>query len=939
MSSSPTELSVVQEASVELIRILFSRCAALFGKRKLDDDLDEELSAHIDLAVAENQKRGMSAAQARTTALKEFGGVTQLKESYRVQRGLPVLEVFMQDIRYALRQLRKSPGFTLTAVITLALGIGANTAIFTLVQGILLRSLPVADPSRLYRIGDKTDCCYYDSFENDDGDFDLFSYDLYLHFKQSAPEFEQLAAVEAGGDGFNLRYGSSPVRPMRSEYVSGNYFSTLGVGAYLGRPLFESDDKPGATPVLVLSYQTWQAEFAADPHMVGATVFLQGHPFIVAGIAPPGFFGDRVVTRPPDFWIPLAIDPLMEGANSSLIQDDEDWLYAIGRVRPGVNINVLETKLSFALRQWLFSRPAYTANGGAALIPRQHVVLAPGGGGIQKLQQQTGKGLRLLMILSSVVLLIACANIANLLLARGTARRSEVAVRMALGAARRRLVRQILTESVLLSLIGGLASLAVAYTLSRMILALAFPQSIHMPVQASPSLPVLGFAFLISLLTGVVFGTAPAWLSSHAQPAEALRGINRSTRDRSSLPQRTLVVLQVALSVVLLAGAFLMTKSLANLEHQNFGIHTANRYIIEFDPQGSGYTVDRLQALYRQIEDRMSALPGMASVSLVRYIPLGGNMWGSKVTRQGYPAPGPKDTSFSVWDRASTHFLDSIGVSMVRGRNFNAQDTATSTPVVIVNQAFVRQYFPNQDPIGKRFGIGGPEDSGAFEIVGVFADFKMTDPRVEERPLFFRALSQQYNGYKDPAADAAEKASMYARFVILDFTQPQPDVETLLRRTMAGIDPGLTIDRFSTYDSEVAANFNQERLIARLTSLFGLLALILASVGLYGVMSYFVARRTSEIGIRMALGATRLGVVNLVLRDAFAQIVAGLVLGIPAALLAGHLMVSLLYGVSGYDPLAFIAATLLLAACAALAGFIPARRAATIDPMKALRTE
>ena len=924
---------------MDRFRTLLSRCSAFFSTGKLDRDLDEEFSAHIDLAIEENLNRGMTAQQARTAALKEFGGLTQTKESYRRQRSLPWLEVFLQDIRYALRQLGRSPGFALTAIVTLALGIGANTAIFTLVEGILLRSLPVADPARLYRIGDRTDCCYFQSFQNDDGDFDLFSYDLYQHFRQSASEFEQLAAVQAGGGGFNVRFGSSPAKPMNSEYVSGNYFSTLGVGAYLGRPLIESDDKPGATPVVVLSYQTWQAEFAADPHLVGSTIFVEGHPFTVVGIAPPGFFGDRVVTRPPDFWMPLSADAVMEGANSSLVQSDEDWLYAIGRVRPGINLNALETKLSVLLRQWIMTRPAYTGHGGAALVPRQHVVLSPGGGGIQKLQHETGKGLRLLMILSSVVLLIACANIANLLLARGATRRAEVAVRMALGAARRRLVQQILTESLLLSLIGGVAGLGVAYMMSHMILALAFPRSPHLPVQASPSLPILGFTFLVSLITGVLFGTAPAWLSSHAEPGEALRGVNRSTRDSSSLPQRSLVVLQVALSVILLAGAFLMTKSLTRLEHQNFGFATANRYILEFDPGGSGYTLDRLPALYEQIEDRMSRLPGMASVSLVRYLPLGGNMWGANVILEGHPAPGPKDNSFAVWDRASTQFLDSIGVPIVRGRNFTSQDTATSTPAVIVNQAFVHEFFPNEDPIGRRFGTGGPEDSGAFQIVGVFADFKMTNPRVEERPLFFRALSQRYTGYKDPAADAAEQASMFVRFAILDFRRPETDVETLLRRTMAGIDPGLTIDRFASYDSEVAGNFNQERLIARLTSLFGILALLLASVGLYGVMSYFVARRTGEIGVRMALGATRSSVLHLVLRGALTQIVLGLSLGIPAALFAGHLMAGLLYGVSGIDPLALIGATLLLALSATVAGFIPARRAASIDPMHALRTE
>ena len=850
------------------------------------------------------------------------------------------METLFQDLRYALRQLRTSPGFTLTAVITLALGIGANTAIFTLIHGILLRSLPVTDPARLYRVGDTDDCCYEGGFQNDNGDFAIFPYDLYLHLKQSAPEFEQLAAVQAGQSGLSVRSGKTPARPLRAEYVSGNYFATLGVGAYAGRVLSESDDTPGAAPALVISYQSWQADLAGDPGVVGSTVFVETHPFTVAGIAPPGFFGDRVSERPPDFWMPLANEPVIEGAGSTLMRhSDTGWLYPLGRMRPGVNIGALQVKLSVALRQWLATRQMFTENGGSAVIPKQHVILSPAGGGIQNLQQQTSTGLRILMILSSIVLLIACANIANLLLARGTARRPDVAVRMALGAGRRRLIREILTESVLLGSIGGLAGLAVAYSGSHAILTLAFPAARNIPIPTSPSLPVLGFAFLVSLLTGVFCGIAPAWMSSHAQPAEALRGVNRSTRDRSSQPQKTMVVFQVALSLVLLTGAVLLTRSLANLEHQDFGIATAHRYVLQFDPNGAGYTVERLPALYRQIEDHFSALPAMANVSLAMYSPLEGNNWAECVIQQGHPAPGPNENCGSTWDRVSTHFLQTIGVPIVRGRGFTEQDTPASQPVAIVNQAFAKRYFPNQDPIGKHFGIDYPQYSDSFEIVGVFADFKMNNPRELPRTVFLRPLTQQFTGFKEPGLIAGEESSMFVNSVILNFTRPQQDAENLTRRTLAEIDPNLTVFSFRSLDSQVAGNFNQDRLIAQLTSLFGMIALVLASVGLYGVMAYFVARRTAEIGIRMALGGTRSSVVAMVVRGALGQILVGLGVGIPAALLAGHLMASQLYEVGGYDPLALVSAVLVLGLCATAAGFIPARRAASIEPMQALRTE
>jgi predicted permease len=860
------------------------------------------------------------------------------------------MQTLLQDLRYALRQLRKSPGFTITAVITLALGIGANTAIFTLVQGILLRSLPVANPSQLYRIGDTDNCCVNGGFVGENGDFDIFSYDLYRHLKASAPEFESLAAVQAGQWQWSMRRGNGLPKELRGEFVTGNYFSTLGVGSYEGRVLSESDDQPSSTPVVVLSYRSWQSEFGGDSSIIGSVISIQAHPFTVIGVAPPSFFGDRVSDSPPDFWMAVNQEPYARGESTILHHAESNWLYPLGRVRPGTSIPAVQAKLSAALRNWLATRPAYTEHGGAAIIPKQHVTVVPGGGGIQSMQQETGTGLRMLMILSSVVLVIACANIANLVLARSTTRRADVAVRMALGAGRTRVIRQIITESVLLSSIGGLAGLAVAYAGSRTILALAFPDARNLPIDATPSLGVLGFAFLVSLATGVLFGFAPAWFSAHAQPAEVLRGAGRSTRDRSSLPQRALVVFQAALSLVLLAGAILMTKSLNNLEHQNFGITTANRYVMHVDPAGAGYAAERLPALYRQIEDKFSSLPGVANIGMALYSPLEGDNWGECVIQQGHPAPGPNDKCGSTWDRVSPHFLAAVGVPIVHGRDLSDQDTENTQPVAVVNQEFVKRFYPKDDPIGKHFGIDLPQYSGAFEIVGVFHDFKMNNPRSEPRPVFLRPLAQYYNGYKNwtaggpapsfiDAIAGGETQSMFIDAVIINFRAPQQNAEELLRRTLASIDPNLTVVDVRSFDAQVAGNFTQDRLVARLTTLFGILALILASVGLYGVMSYFVARRTGEIGIRMALGATRASVLGNVLRGALLQIAFGLVVGVPAALFAGHLMASQLYGVGSYDPWAFVGAALVLAVCAALASLIPARRAASIEPMQALRTE
>jgi predicted permease len=845
----------------------------------------------------------------------------------------------MHDVFVAFRQFYKSPAFSVTVILTIALGIGANTAIFTLVHAILLKSLPVTDPKTLFRVGDLDDCCVNGGFINDNGDFDLFSYDLYKQLQETTPEFEQLAAMQSGGNEMSVRRGSEPAKSERTEYVSGNYFKTLGIGSFAGRMLADTDDAPGAVPTVVMSYQAWQSNYGGDPHVLGSTFYLQGQPVTVVGIAPAGFFGDRIRTDPPELWIPLAVEPLIEGKNTILRVAESNWLYALGRIKPGVSVAALQGKMSSSLRQWLATQPAYARNGGATLVPKQYVVIVPGGAGIQNLQRETGKGLYLLMAISGLVLLVACANVANLLLARGAMRKAETSIRMALGAARTRLIRQMLSESLLLGCSGGLAGLAVAYAGTRVILALAFPDSPHLPIQASPSLPVLAFAFLLSLLTGIVFGIVPAWITSHSDPADALRGVNRSTRDRASLPQKSLIVFQAALSLVLLAGAGLLTKSLRNMEHQNFGLQTENRYVLHLDPAGAGYTAETLPALYQALEQQFGSLPGVQSVGLALYSTLEGNNWGEEVYVDGRPTPGPNDHNGSSWDRVSSHFFETVGQSVIRGRGFTDDDTATSQKVAVVNQAFVKKFFPKEDPIGRHFGVFDQRFASSFEIVGIVADAKYTNPRDEVRTMYFRPLTQQLSGLTEPNFIMAEGRSLYINSVTLHFQRPPQNLDALVRRTLANVNPNLTVIDLHSLDYQVEDNFTQERLIARLTALFGTLALVLASVGLYGITSYQVARRTSEIGLRMALGANRANVVRMVLWGAIVQAGLGLAIGVPIAIVGAHYMANQLYQVRSYDPLSLTVAVVVLSAAAVVAGFIPAQRAANIEPLVALRTE
>jgi len=844
----------------------------------------------------------------------------------------------IQDLRYGLRMLAKNPGFTAVAVLTLALGIGANTAIFTLVDAVMLKSLPVANPKQLYRLGDNDNCCVLNGFQ---GSFSLFSYPLYRQFRDHTPQFSELAAFQSFTTTLSVRRSgaSTPAEPAVGEFVSGNYFTTFGVRAFAGRALTPADDTPSASPVAVMNYRAWQQRYALDLAVIGSTFTINRIPFTVAGVAPPGFFGDTLRSDPPDFWIPLASEPALDRQNALLNNPAQHWLYTIGRLKSGVQPEPVQSQLTVELQQWFTSQAADIPPQDRADIAKQYIRLTRAGRGVASMQSDYADGLRLLMAVSGLVLLIACANIANFLLARGATRRQETAVRVALGAPRWRLIRQMLTESILVALVGGAAGLFVAFNGTRAVLLLAFRGAHYVPISPSPSLPVLGFALLLSVITGIVFGVGPAWLTSHSDPAEALRGAGRSTRDRSSLPRRSLVVLQVALSLVLLVGAGLLTKSLHNLEEQPFGFETQGRLMVKIDPLLAGYTPERLSGLYRQLEERLSRISGVLSASLSGYSPMSGSNWGSATYVAGRPpATNSDDENQSSWVRVGPRYFETIGTRLLRGRVIGDQDTPSSRYVAVINQAFARKFFPKEDPIGKHFGVMEPSHSGDYEIVGIVEDAKYVQADEPAWSTFFLPLLQIPH-YADETSGSNMIRSSYIRDIELRVAGRPENLEVAVRRTLADIDPNLTVLDMIRFDEQVTRNFNQQRVIVRLTELFGALALILACVGLYGVMAYSVARRTNEIGIRMALGADRASVLALVLRGALGQVGLGMSIGIPAALAGGRLLASELYGVKSYDPVILGLATAVLATSALVAGLVPARRATKVDPMVALRYE
>ncbi|MBZ5724537.1 MAG: ABC transporter permease [Acidobacteriia bacterium] len=842
------------------------------------------------------------------------------------------------DFAYAVRQFRRSPVFTLTAVLTLALGIGGTTAIFSLMHDVMLRSLPVSDPGSLYRIGAGNDCCVEGGPQDNWG---MYPYPLFERLRAAAPEFAEVAAFQTMPTRYSVLRPNidRAAKPLRGEFVTGNYFSVFGIRPFAGRLFSASDDAAAAAPVAVLSHRAWQMDWGADPAAIGSVAIVQGQPFTIAGVAPPGFFGETLRSDPPDFWLPLQQEPLINGQDSLLRQSISAWLRAIGRLKPGAGTAGMAARFTTLLRQWLDHDSGYPAVWMSEIrrvLPKQNIQVIAAGNGVEEMREDYGRSLQILLAVCGLVLLIACANVANLLIARGMARRTQTSIRMAMGASRTRLMAQALVESVLLAIAGGVAGLAVAYGADKLIVALAFHTATYLPFSTTPSLPVLAFAFGLSLATGVIFGAAPAWLATRRDPVEALRGANRSTRDHSSLPRKALLVVQATLSVVLVAGAAMLTRSLGNLERQDFGFRSDGLISVSLNPPPSSYSEERLEVLYRSVQERLQRVPGIERASLALYSPLTNN-WGEMIVVDGRPAV-LNETSNASWDRVSAGHFETAGQPVLRGRGITEADSRTTENIAVVNEAFVRRFFPNEDPLDKHFGIDVPAYARTWRIAGVVRDAKYTQPARPVRPMFFVPLAQSVK-YKEEIMQMLDSRSHFISAALLRSHLGTGALEPVLRKAFAEVDPNLTVVSVRTMNEQIALMFDQQRAVAGLAGLFGVVALILAAVGLYGVTAYTVVQRTNEIGIRMALGADRRDVLRLVLRGAFRMIGLGLMLGIPLAIGAGRLIVAQLYGVTGSDPVALSVAIAALAGCAFIAAMIPALRAASIDPMSALRTE
>ncbi|HEV2491615.1 MAG TPA: ABC transporter permease [Terriglobia bacterium] len=832
------------------------------------------------------------------------------------------MNTFLQDSKYGLRQLRRNPGFTAVAILTLALGIGANTAIFSLLNAVMLRELPVPKPDELVLLGTGRARGSTDDFASTK----VYSYLFYREMRQKNQVFSNVsAALSLLFGGMHGAIGDSgSLERMNVQLVSGTYFPTLGVKPILGRAFTEAEDEPaGGHPVAIISYSWWKRRFGRDPSVLGKTVTLGSTVYSIIGVAPPEFFGTEV-GESPDVWIPLSMEKEVSPGWNGLENKWFEHLYILARLKPGVAPQQAEANVN------LLARDIWREYAGPVLTQEQqhqlehaHIRLTSVARGISHLRLEFSLPLQILMVVVGLVLLIACANIANLLLARATSRQREIAVRLAIGASRTRLVRQMLTESLLLALVGGALGGLFATWASDALLRMVSTGPEPLPLNIAPDPRVLAFTFLVSLATAILFGIAPALRGTRVDLTTSLKaGRGAVSLGRNPLA-KTLIVSQVALSLVLLIGAGLFLRSLVKLAHVDTGFAKDHVLLFAIDPVDVGYKEDvRLANLYQQIEQRVSAEPGVRAAS-ISFFTFNQGEWSSDVVAQG--GPPPDKTPNVTHNVVGPSYFTTMGIPLLVGRVFGPEDTATSPKVAVINESMARQFFPGGSPIGRHFGIGDdPKHSTDLEVVGVVKDAKYVSLREEPGPAAYYPYTQRLGYYDD----------LEVRYS----GDPQAIVAEV-RRAAGEVDRNLPVTYQNTLAEQVDQSLASQSLIARLSAFFGLLAVFLACIGIYGLMSYAVTRRTSEIGVRMALGAGRSKVLWLVMRESLLLVGMGLAIGLPAALAGDRFISKMLFGLKPTDPISMAGAAILLLAFAALAGYLPARKASRVDPMVALRYE
>lgn len=839
-----------------------------------------------------------------------------------------------QDVKYSARAFARTPGFTAVVLLTLALGIGANTAIFTLIKGVLLVTLPVRDPDALVLVGNGNNCCINSGNQRS---FELFAYPLYRMVRDQKELFSELAAFDAQDDVVSLRVSGEQgaAEQAHGKLVSANYFSVMGALPVMGRGFLpEEEDRPSA--VAVISYDYWRTRFRGDPNIVGHGIIVNSNPVTIVGVAPPKFFGETLRAMATQIWFPVSMQSAILARPSLLQSGGTYWLYVMGRLAPGANRDAVAGRLTQIAQNWeregSGQKPSKQE---LENISKTTVTLHSGAGGVPNLNQRYEDPLRILMAIVGLVLVIACCNIANLFLARATSREKEVATRVALGASNLRLVRQLLTESILISLIGGCAGLLIAFWGSKGLLKLAFRNAQNMPISSAPSLEVLLFALGLSLLVGIAFGLAPAWRSANIDVFEKLHPGGSRGGFRGPSLGKFLVTAQIAFCMLLMVGASLFVVSFLHLQQVQMGFDES---VIDahIDPEFANYTPERAKTLYARIREELARVPGVSKVALAFYTPFSGTLWQSTFNIPGYLSGPRPEEGVAAWTRVSPAYFDTIGIRVNSGREIGEQDTQERPRVAVINEAMKRKYFSGQDPIGRRIRFGDSPPQDDFEIVGVVADVKVIRVREEANPAVYLPLDQK-SPYE--AKEQFLAPSFSAREVVVQASGDPAVMSDRIRKTLQQIDPALPVSNVATFREKVGRSLAREQMMTILSVSFGVLALLLACVGLYGLMSYSLARRTKEFGIRIALGADTQQIVSLVLREVLALIIAGLVIGIPLVLGGTRFAASQLYGIGARDPWTIVAAAAALSMIAIFAGFVPARRATRVDPMISLRAE